>query len=438
VAACLLVEASQLHTGIDDLDEGYFAQQAVRVLHGQVPYRDFETLYSPGLAYVHAGLFALLNGPSLLGMRALAWLARGATCLLLYALARPLVRNPWWAIVPGLVLLIGLDDAPVRWEPHPGWLSTVFALVAMWLMTRRQPLLTALAAAAAFAFKQNTGVYILAAALAWCWFTHQSWRRVLIAFMAPTLVWVAPLALIAHDHLASMAVLVGAVNQSGLFSAPEPTIVIPLAAIVGGVWLLRRDSQPYLRWYLLGGLAVFLTEFPRMDTLHLMWSTPPLLVLGIVALERAPRLLTPVALLAVGLLLWPTISDRVVYVGDTDQQTQTADELEQTVADIQQRTAEGEPIFVYPTSPLLYVLANRPNPTRFDHLNPGAATSSQIDTVIADLQHANVRVLVVSDFWKDVWGPPGANAPLEAWIDAHFREVARHGAYRVLAYNAAS
>ena len=61
VCACLVVEAAVLRVGIDDLDEGYFVQQAVRVLHGQVPYRDFATFYSPGLAYVHAVLFSALG-----------------------------------------------------------------------------------------------------------------------------------------------------------------------------------------------------------------------------------------------------------------------------------------------------------------------------------------------------------------------------------------
>ena len=51
-----------LRVGIDDLDEGYFVQQGARVLHGQVPYRDFLSLYTPGLAYLHAALFWALGG----------------------------------------------------------------------------------------------------------------------------------------------------------------------------------------------------------------------------------------------------------------------------------------------------------------------------------------------------------------------------------------
>ena len=95
---CVLGEAALLRLGIDDLDEGYFVQQAVRVLHGQIPYRDFETLYSPGLVYAHAGLLFAFGGDAraglLLAPRALSLLARGALALLLYVVARPLVRHP--------------------------------------------------------------------------------------------------------------------------------------------------------------------------------------------------------------------------------------------------------------------------------------------------------------------------------------------------------
>ena len=41
---------------------------------------------------------------------------------------------------------------------------------------------------------------------------------------------------------------------------------------------------------------------------------------------------------------------------------------------ISANTRPGEAIFVYPTAPILYVLADRPNPTRFAHLYPGAAS----------------------------------------------------------------
>jgi hypothetical protein len=458
---CLVLEAGALHLGVDDLDEGYFVQQGARVLHGQVPYRDFFTLYTPGLAYAHAALFSLNGQPTLEAARALSLAGRAALALLLVALARPFVRGSFpavlWAAVPGVLLLGALDDAPVRWEPHPGWPSTVFAVLAVWCLTHRPSLGWLLAAGSsaglAYAFKQNAGLFILAAIVVWTCFVgpkalgrqrafSTSTAACLVpvaAFAAVTLVWLGPLLISLHGDITRLGVLVGAVNQSSLFAPPEPTLLIPLAAILGGVWLLRRDSHPTLRWYLLAGLAVFGTELPRMDTLHLAWSTPILLVVGAIALSRLSWPFAAAALVGAVLVLAPTWTDRLAYLGqpfapvaDVVAPAQSAADLTDLLAEIQQRTRPGEPIFVYPTSPLVYVLAARPNPTRFDHLNPGAASPQQLDQVIGDLQRSGTRLVVISDFWESVWGPPETNALLEDWINAHYTDVARHGAYRVL------
>ena len=444
ICACVLAEAVVVRVGIDDLDEGYFVQQALRVLHGQVPYRDFATLYSPGLAYVQAELFAVFG---LMGPRALAVAARGALALLLLGVTRRFVRQPLWAAAPGVFLLVGLDDAPVRWEPHPGWLSTFFAVLAAWCLSHGQStrwlVLSGVAAGLAYAFKQNTGALALAAIVVWCALAREGLHRVLIplaAFGGVTLVWLVPLVVAMDGHLAELGVLVGAVDEAGLFSPPEPALLIAVGCLVGGVWLVRRSADPRLRWYVLAATALLVTQFPRMDTLHLAWSAPLVLVLGAAALSRLRPVFAAVAVAAAVALVAPTVTSRLASVvaprapiDGVEAPPRTAADLQDLVADIQQRTGPGEPIFVYPSSPLVYVLAERPNPTRFDHLNPGAATPAQIQATIDDLAAARVRLVVVSDYWRDVWGPPGANAALETWLASTFtEEVARHGPYRVL------
>src|SRR6266568_1987761 len=108
ITGCLLTELALIGLGLDSLDEGYFAEQATRVLRGEVPYRDFDSLYTPGLLYLHAGLFWLHGQPHMLIPRLLSFLTRVALAIGLYALARPLAR-PGWAALPALFLLVGLD-----------------------------------------------------------------------------------------------------------------------------------------------------------------------------------------------------------------------------------------------------------------------------------------------------------------------------------------
>ena len=92
----------------------------------------------------------------------------------------------------------------------------------------------------------------------------------------------------------------------------------------------------------------------------------------------------------------------------------------------------GEPILVYPASPLIYVAADRPNPTRFAHLYSGIASAEQIQQIITALQQQAVRMIIVSDAELAYWGPPGVNQSLEAYIAQNYRAVARFGAYRIL------
>jgi hypothetical protein len=446
----VLAEVAVLRVGIDDLDEGYFAQQAVRVLHGQVPYRDFDSLYTPGLLYLHAAVFGLLGGPYLLGLRAVALVSRAALAGMTFALGRPLARSGW-AVAPALFLLIGLDAAPERWEPHPGWLSTALALLSVWLFPRHL-VGAGVAAGLTFAVKQNTGLFMLAAGMLFVWLgrsANPAWRRhvalLVGGFAVITVVWLAPLLLALDGQIGRLAPFVGGVNQAALFSPPEWMDLLPVAAgALGAWWWWRRCPHPLLGWYVVAGAALFLTEYPRMDSLHLVWSGPLLLVIGAIAVDNLrPQTrvlaLATLMLASLPLLDWRTewrdhqlvtITD-LPYADGLLVPMPTQADLVGVVDDIRARTALDEPIFVYPSSPLLYVLAQRPNPTRYDHLYPGAAPPREVQAVIAEL--ANVRLVVTSDFWPAFFGPPGDNIPLEAYLAANYHQVAQFGSYHVLA-----
>jgi hypothetical protein len=452
---CLVAEVLVLPVGIDDLDEGYFVQHGVRIVHGEVPYRDFESLYTPGLDYLHAALFAALGGPYLLAPRALSLLFRAGVVVMLYVLARRVVKNPLLAALPGVFLLLGFDAAPDRWEPHPGWPSTFFALVAVWAavhpLTRGWLILAGVSAALTFAFKQNAGVFIF---LALAIRTLPNWRALAImsaAFAVTTALWLLPLLIAIDGRLELLKPFVGAVNQGGLFSPPEPIVIIPILCLVGGIALARTSRDPTVRWYVLAGAALLLTQYPRSDAVHLAWSAPLLLVLGTLALTTVRPLAATILVLWAAVLCQPVIEYRARTVAEATTTivgipfanflrvpAGTWSDLLNTIAEVQHRTPPGAPILVYPSSPLIYALADRRNPTRFDHLNPGAATREQIGQVIADAERADVQLAVVSDFWRAAWGPPGDNAALEDWLFGNFREVARFGAYRVFVRQQAS
>jgi hypothetical protein len=215
----------------------------------------------------------------------------------------------------------------------------------------------------------------------------------------------------------------------------------------------------------IAGAVMFLAEYPRIDAIHLAWSSPLALAAGAVMLDRLHARLgqrwqlgaRSQTVLAVALVLvplattLPMVIQRAQALLDPPDHTRLstftpitglggvrnvlANQNDQATVVAAARYAQGitqpgEPIFVYPSSPLIYVMADRPNPTRFAHLYPGAATPDQLQQVIATLE--TVRVAVVNSSDMTYWGPPASNQPLETYLATNYREVARFGDYRVL------
>src|SRR5437667_425639 len=218
------------------------------------------------------------------------------------------------------------------------------------------------------------------------------------SFAAGSAVWLGPLLIAVRGDVTKLGTLIGAVNQAGLFSAPEWPVLVPILCLAGGLWLWPREHDQTLRWYLLAGSTLLLTQYPRMDALHLVWSAPLLLVVGAVTLDRLKPELAGLLVFGAFVITGPTIVSRAMaiaqptvpistprYAAGIQVAERTRVDIEGVIAEIKARTQPSEPIFVYPTSPLLYALSERPNPSRFDHVNPGAANAEQINQVIGDL-----------------------------------------------------
>jgi hypothetical protein len=102
--------------------------------------------------------------------------------------------------------------------------------------------------------------------------------------------------------------------------------------------------------------------------------------------------------------------------------------LDGLVSEVQKRTEPGEPIFVAPYAPMLYLLAQRPNPTRFDLLFPGQIDAAIEREVVDRLDASGVRVVVVQDYaWGGVeTGRLSRFAPILArHLETQFRVAAR-------------
>jgi len=157
--------------GINLSDEGFLLQEVVDILAGKVLYRDIEAFVAPGMWYLTAALFTLVE-PSVLSSRILAWLAYVGTVGVSFHLA---IRHCGFPYALGVVLAF----LTLSLWAYPSWTfawyspwAVMFALLALDQVMRwdeggargRGHLLAAgVFVGLTVVFKQNYGAFSLAA-----------------------------------------------------------------------------------------------------------------------------------------------------------------------------------------------------------------------------------------------------------------------------------
>ena len=116
----LLLLCNQIKSPANLYDEGLILVNAERVRAGEVPYRDFWTLYAPGYFYALAGLFSLVE-PNILIARLFDTLLRFLLTVEVYLLARPLTSR-WVALVPYALVTFWLST--IRFYSYPAFPAT--------------------------------------------------------------------------------------------------------------------------------------------------------------------------------------------------------------------------------------------------------------------------------------------------------------------------
>jgi hypothetical protein len=232
----------------------------------------------------------------------------------------------------------------------------------------------------------------------------------------------------------------------------------------------RRRSgtdPPLVAWYLLVGVFANLALYPRSDRVHALFAGAPLLVVGSWALWQAhgylnrnvPRMgrtfvygallvvpvmaLVPYVYWQTGPLLRPArahAAPAVASVGlpraDVMVQEPHAEDLRDAIHYVQSRTPPGAPLFAYPVDPLINVLADRPNPTRFDHFMPGALTPADMQQVVDSLEYSRPRYVVWDHAAVVFWNTDHPNRPLSDYIWRCYRQVAAFHLLLILARSA--
>lgn len=100
----------QVHGGMND--EALVIQAARRILEGELPYRDFDMLYTPGSMGLTA-LWMAIAGPSMEAMRWLMCCCAGALTATIFLVSARVLPSPWRFLPPILFMVSGYSEWPI-------------------------------------------------------------------------------------------------------------------------------------------------------------------------------------------------------------------------------------------------------------------------------------------------------------------------------------
>lgn len=434
------------YVGVDD--EGCAVYGAVRILAGDLPYRDFWTVYSPGQMYLLAGVFKAF-GASLLVERVVSVAILVSGSVLAYFVAS-MIFSRAGAVLMTVLWTISIDSCRFYGNTM---LSTLLVSLAAWLFLLRflrapgwVPLLSSgLLAGVATLFRQDFGAYNVLAAMVplAIWHRERVPAYVAVAISVPAAAVVALLAggVPARELMADV-VWFPLTGYAAARRLPWPALIpsvgdasflgylwdlmdgfrfyFPLAVLIGvgvrATWLMRRGGLSRADFEVLGvfgPLAVlFLNQVRvRTDIPHSLptWL-PAMFLFGWLVLRLAPtgaRLACAAAGVVFGVVPLLTKAAFVALLVSAVEVPEFAYSLprargirdapakeryEAAIDYVRREVAPDEPIYVgnyrhdmgVTTDVIFYFLAERPSATKYHELVPGVTTRADVQASMVE------------------------------------------------------
>jgi hypothetical protein len=474
-----LLSGLAIRWGINPHDEGLMLQAGERIADGQLPYRDFYANYGPGQYFLVGGLDVVF-GPSLLTWRILRVLLDAGVAVLAYALVRrdapePLALGAWLTVAAAMAF-------PSIPHPNPTALALGFGAL---LLAERGPIPAGALAGLAAVFRLDLGLAALAGVVILA--GRRGAAHAIAAGIAVGAVLMAPIVI--ADPGAFWDQTIGfALDEQSLQRLPLP-----------GAWEGGFEPNKILEFYtpylLLAGCALWLAVAVWRRLPLRLWAPAPLAAAGVIYLLARADVYHLVPLAAVLPVLLPTAAaaelrgparavgatavgvalvgvlaliavqaldrKRIQVLDPPAQATidiDVADGVKAPTAEahaltalsryVRARVPEGQPIFVANPrfdlvrvgNPLVYVLVGRPNPTRYDVMQPGVVTTAPVQReIVRDLERSRPRLAVR-------WLSPVADQPedngagrssgvhvLDRYLARAYAPQRRFGDYLVLA-----
>jgi hypothetical protein len=488
IGAAIVFQLPELHGPGTLYDEGLLAYGSVRVMDGQLPYRDFWSLYPPGHFYALALLFKLF-GPSIIVERASDVVVSACLAFSLFSVAKRL-SNGAVAFLAWAVVLLWL--AHMRLFGSPIFAATLFLVLALRLLIRfldhRKGLwIAGFLLGVAALFRHDLAAPAIAVqsvvlfVFAFRYWTdearapaHRAWiaTRQLLPLFGGAAIVVMPVAgvfllTVPATDLLQQFVTYPLTVYPRMRALPYPELLpenhafySPFPIYAGAMFLAavlvhraRTDRDRVTAWsmwvVLLVGVCSFLAVQLRMDANHLAPFFLPALVLVPALWVGSQRLAkghaSIVSLLAFAILLALASKPANAYLAKLAARPSIAHDVPRAQAValgpnqirlvdfIRSHTRPDETIYsalsqhdrIIMNDAPLYFLAERHSATRYHGLAPGSATTLPVQTEIARALELRATKYVVICTYFD-----GLQEPNESSISSgvHYLDeyIARH------------
>lgn len=426
--------------GLIYYDEGYILNSALRVAHGQIPYRDFDVVYTPLSFIITSGFFTLF-GESVFASRVAALTISLFSLFALYKILQIITKNIFIQIIC-LLFFIAWGPAhsnfvwPVMFAICSLFYTLYFYLLGTLYKKKKYFFLAGVMTIFIFLSKQNfgTGIFFITT-ISFLFLPLKNKKQYLINYfygitsisLLSLLIFLVTSSLVPFLQNMSIYTLKRVLVQKALdtsfiygdsliekiakfFFYTSPLFLSILAFLFRG-----KTRQKFLIIYLSVAMFYLSGIRPTTDYNHLA----PLLALSCLSLvcciTFAKKLIVKkifftllIALTVLGFYTaftkghyrWDyALKDQNVFSQNARVHIYTSkskvEEVDRLYSTIQSNTVKGQYIFVNYYAPFIYFLVNRENPTRYDFISANELPVDYQINALDRLKDKNVKVVVI-------------------------------------------
>jgi hypothetical protein len=466
-------------------DEGIYLDGGLRVLHGQMPYKDFFALTGPGTFALMAASLRVFGTTLAAARLPVLWdLAIMTACVFwLVSHLSKTSSNSMTAALASFSFLAFATMGETAVVANHRWDSSAWAVLAATLVVAAtenpaSKLSKAIACVAGISVGVaawcTPPVALVAVALAACLVTYRAARSLFVAYaggvaaaFAVGLWWIvsngALLAMIDSFRWSATnysgpnrtwygSVMGGYGNLIRGTSAANVAATVLLVVfftlpatlpILSAIWIWKRPSMKVVILLATGAALVFST-YPRWDLFHLTWVSAPFyaLVAPLIASSVFKKPVALVVLIVAASFCMVSIQQRlhetarVTTVGAVHGKQGDVDVLEK----VQARVQQADTMFAFPMRPMLYFVTGAHNPTRYSFMQPGMFSDRDESEALSELRAHPPRWVfytnVPAELYLRIW--PGSDprrlrmASIEDFLRENYQETGEWADFKLL------